>query len=45
MYLKSALEDKYAVMMNLTEQQKNEMTYMDAIDYADLAFSERFEGI
>jgi hypothetical protein len=39
MYLKDALKDKYAIIMELNETQKQSMTFKDAYLYADLVFS------
>ena len=39
MYLKDELRDKYAIIMDLNETQKESMTFKDAYLYADLVFS------
>ena len=44
MNLKDDLKDKYSKMMNLNESEEDKMTFKDAYGYADLVFSQRFEG-
>lgn len=44
MNLKDDLKDKYSKMMNLNESEEAKMTFKDAYEYADLVFSQRFEG-
>ncbi len=39
MYLKDDLRDKYAIIMDLNESQKESMTFTDAYLYSDLVFS------
>jgi hypothetical protein len=45
MYLRDDLRDKYAVIMDLNSTMKENMTFNQAYHYADLVFSQQFEGI
>lgn len=45
MYLKNELAEKYVQITDEPESAIDDMTFMDAYHYADLVFSQRFEGI
>ena len=45
MYLKDDLAEEYVELMEIPEAEIPDMTFMDAYHYADLVFSQRFEGI
>lgn len=45
MYLKDDLKDKYAIQLNLTDDEKDSMTFNDAYMYSDVVLSQQFEGV
>lgn len=45
MYLKNDLAEKYVLLTDQPESAIDDMTFMDAYHYADLVFSQRFEGL
>ena len=45
MYLKDDLADDYVQLMNIPPAEIPDMTFKDAYYYADLVYSQNFEGI
>ena len=45
MYLKDEMAEDYVRVMDLPDSEIPDMTFKDAYEYADLVYSQKFEGI
>lgn len=45
MYLKDNMAEDYVEVMDIPPSEIPDMTFKDAYEYADLVFSQNFEGI